>query len=115
MNHQLVALGSSSNVIYHGPDTVPHFSEFSIEKLIDKCQQTAPDVLELMRNLGTRESSHSADVDTEQVEGHIDGKLVMALCTLMKNRSKKVLGVQLLVSFMLVATSSSTQVTSNTL
>lgn len=82
--------------IYHGPDSVAHLEDFSVERMIAEVNQQAPDVLQLLSMLGRAPSF----TDTPGVN---DMKTVSALCALAKGRSEKVLGTQLLVGLMLIA------------
>ena len=103
---QINSLTTSNHIAYHGPDTVDHFNGFTMAKLVEEFEQSAPDVLQLLRALGhtgTRD-------DDEEVDPTADTKVVMAMCALLKSRTRKVLGLQLLISFMLVARSTSSQV-----
>ena len=106
---QMNALPVSSNAIQHGPDTIDHFTDLSMEKLLSECKQFAPDVLRILQTIGHLDPD---SLGGEDLGDSKDGKVVMALCTLLKSRSRKVLGLQLLVSFMLVARSTSRQVRS---
>ena len=38
--------------IYHGPDSIAHLDDFSVERMIDEVNQQAPDVLQLLSMLG---------------------------------------------------------------
>ena len=99
MSDQVKDLMGTSNAMFHGPDTVEHFEEFSIAE----CQQHAPDVFDLWKTLGR--------VDHSEADVHLaEAKAVMSLSALTKCRSNKVLGLQLLASFMLITRSTSRQV-----
>ena len=89
--------------IYHGPDSVDHFDDFCVERMIDEVKQQAPDVLRLLSMLGRAPSLTDAP-------GVKDMETVSALCALAKGRSEKVLGIQLLVGLMLIARSTHRQV-----
>ena len=105
MSDEVKDLMGTSNAMFHGPDTVEHFEEFSIDALIAECQQHAPDVFDLWKTLG-RVDRHDSEADVHLAEA----KAVMSLSALTKCRSNKVLGLQLLTSFMLIARSTSRQV-----
>ena len=98
LTDQMQSLAAPQNILYHGPDTVEHFNTMTLETVIGECKQLAPDVLQLLGKLGNAEAEK------------VDGKLLMALCALIRSRTRRALGVQLLMSFMLVARSTSTQV-----
>lgn len=44
LSDQLGYLASPGNAVYHGPDTLKHFSDFTIDGLISECKEHAPDV-----------------------------------------------------------------------
>ena len=89
--------------IYRGPDSVDHFDDFCVKRMIDEVKQQAPDVLRLLSMLGRAPSLSNAP-------GVEDMETVSALCALAKGRSEKVLGIQLLVGLMLIARSTHRQV-----
>ena len=82
---------------YHGPDSVDHFDDFCVERMIEEVKQQAPDVLRLLSMLG-----RAPLTDAPGVKGM---ETVSALCALAKGRPEKVLGIQLLVGLMLIARS----------
>ena len=43
---------STTNHVFHDPDTVEHFETFSVEKVISELQTNAPDIYRLFQNLG---------------------------------------------------------------
>ena len=71
-----------------------------------ECHQ-APDVYHLFRRLA-RKGIDDSDENTDAL------KPVIALCTLLKGRSIRVLGVQLLLMFMLIARATSKQIKKRT-
>ena len=95
LTDQMGSLAAPQNIPYH---TVEHFNTMTLETVIGECKQLAPDVLHLLGKLGNAEADE------------VDGKLLMALCALIRSRTRRALGVQLLMSFMVVARSTSTQV-----
>lgn len=103
LGHQLDRVTNPHFQIYHGPDSIEHFDNFSVEHMISEVKQHAPDVLRLLSLLG-----RSPSLTDEP--GVNDMRTVAALCSLVKGRSEKVLGIQLLVSFMLIARSTNRQV-----
>ena len=72
--------------IYHGPDSVDHFDDFCVERMIDVVEQQAPDVPRLLSML-RRAPSLSNALGIEDME------TVRSLCALAKGRSEKVLGI----------------------
>ena len=105
---QINSLTTSKNVAYHGPDTVDHFNDFTMAKLLEEFELLSPDVLRLLRILGN--TGRRDNEDDEEVDPTSDTMVVMAMCALLKSRTRKVLGLQLLISFMLVARSTNSQV-----
>ena len=75
--------------LYHGPNTIENFDKFSMDDLVGELVKLAPNLYKLFQTLG-------------QTHRHGEGEggdvmAVMSLCTLLKCRSQKVLGVQLLI------------------
>ena len=98
---QMGALTISSHSTYHGPDTVGHFDMFSVDNIIAEFRQHCPGVLALLECLG------NSSVDDDPIK---QAHIITCLSTLMKCNSRKVLGVQLMTSFMLLARATSKQV-----
>ena len=96
----------TSNAIFHGPNSIEHFESFSVDQVRQELNKYAPDVLSLFSALA-RVDRHDEDEDSSHLS---QLRAVTALCTLLKGRSTKVLGVQLLITFMLVARATSKQV-----
>ena len=82
---QMEAMLNPDNIVYHGPDTVEHLEHFSMGDIISEFKQNAPQVHELFQSLGR-----------------------CHLCV--KSRSRKALGLQLMISFMLIARATNKQV-----
>ena len=103
---EIDGITSSPYAAYHGPNTIAHFKEFSLDHLITEFKQHAPDVWQFINLLGNTERfSDNADL------------LAVAKCraasvmsTLLKCRSQKTLGLQLLVGLMLIARATSRRV-----
>ena len=96
----------TSNAIFHGLNSIEHFESFSLERVLQELHEYAPDVLSLFSALA-RIDRHDEDQDSSHLS---QLRVVTALCTLLKGRSTKVLGIQLLITFMLVARATSKQV-----
>ena len=88
--------------MYCGPSTIENFNKFSMESLVEEASNIAPDLYTLLQTLG-RTDRHTPSRDNEIMA-------VMSLCTLLKSRSQKVLGIQLLIGLMLLARSTNKQV-----
>ena len=105
LESQVGGLLSSQNAVYHGPDTVTHFNDFSMDHVITEFKKQAPDVWQLLNNLV---NTGRFSEDTEQ---HQLAQLRIVSCwSTLKTRSHKSLGVQLLVSLMLIARATSWRV-----
>ena len=100
LNSQLETVMNPHHLVVHGPNTVEHFDQFSIDGVVSEFKQHAPRGYEVFQSLG-----RSCDDDPNR-----EIKIITSLCTLIKSRSKKVLGIQLLISFMLLARSTNKQV-----
>ena len=89
---------------YHGPDTVDHFYSFSIDHVISELHTHASDVFRLFNLIGKVErhedSEHTKVAQLQSVSSLLN----------LKCRSVKVLEVQLLLTFMLIARATNKQV-----
>lgn len=109
IENQVAKLMNPAHCVHHGPDTLDHMEKFSLDAIITEIRAHAPDVFRLINVIGG--SDRLADSDITQVT---QLRSVSSLLTLLKCRSVKVLGVQLLLTFMLIARATSRQVnTSN--
>lgn len=52
LERQLDTITTPCFKIYHGPDSVSHFDDFSIDSMISEVKQHAPDLLQLLSSLG---------------------------------------------------------------
>ena len=80
--------------VYHGPDNIIHFESFNVDAVIAEMRVFAPNLYGLLKSMGT-----STNDGTEEV------RVATSLDILLKSRSVKVLGVQLLIALMLLARS----------
>lgn len=105
LNHELEmdCLLNPRNGVFHGPNTTENFESFSVDNILAEIRHQAPDVYHLFCRLA-RKGIDDSDENTDAL------KPVIALCTLLKGRSIRVLGVQLLLTFMLIARATSKQV-----
>lgn len=102
---QVDALPQSS-LTASGPDSYEHFHEFTVEGMIHELQELVPDLYGLFMHLGDVSRTVGPDaVSTQKL------KAISALCTTMNARSSRVKGLQLLISMMLIARSTSKQYT----
>ena len=86
---------SNKQMLLHGPDTLEHFTTFSMDAVIEELKSTCPHVYGLLQQLG--------DTERNATEGILPG--VVALCTILNARSAQVKGVQLLITLTAKATS----------
>ena len=107
LESQLQQVMNPAHPVYHGPDTVAHFDSFSIDGIINDLRMHCPDVFRLFNTLGTVDRCN--DTSSTQVS---QLKAVTSLLALLKCRSVKVLGTQLLLTFMLIARATNKQVNS---
>lgn len=102
---QVEAVFREGQNVLHGPDTPTRFDNFSLAAVTDELRTFAPDLFSLLNCLAkSQRNEASEEVTVEQ------RKVVMSLCTLLNARSQRVKGLQLLISFMLVARATSKQV-----
>ena len=94
---QVEQLVSPSHAVYHGPNTIDNFEHFSIDTM-KEYEQYAPELFKLLTEIG------------DCSEGDTDVKVVTAMSAIVKLRSRKALGLQLLTSFMLLSRGTSRQV-----
>ncbi len=92
--------------IFHGPNTIDHFDELSVDAIITELVANAPAVYELLNVLG-QTSRHDEEDDLAQLSTL---RVMTSATALLKCRSVQVLGVQLLIAFMLIARSTNRQV-----
>ena len=102
---QMDSLIKHSNQILHGPNTPARFPAFSMAVVTEEIQSIAPDVYQLFIELGgTERNATDTETSVEQK------KAVMSLCTTLNARCRTANGLQLLLSFMLIARATSKQV-----
>ena len=97
---EFLSLLQPQNAIYHGPDTIFHFQSFSMDAIVAEIQQSAPHLFGLLKSM-------AAAGDGQRLE---EVRVATSLSILLKSQSIKVLGVQLLITLMLLARSTNRQV-----
>ena len=102
--NEMNSLLNPSLSVYHGPNDIANFDNFSMDSMVAEFTTLAPNLFELFQSLGqtSRHDNQSGNV-----------RSVMSMCALLKCRSQKVLGVQLLITLMLLARSTNKQVCSS--
>ena len=106
---QMDALLQHGDHIMHGPSTPAWFLDFSVQGLIDEIRSAAPDVYRLFLGLGDTDRNkldHKTPVEQR--------KAIMSLYTVLNARQREANGLQLLISFMLIARATSKQVKEET-
>ena len=106
LDTQMSQLLQADLSVNHGPNTVNHFEEFSIDVVLAELRRNAPDVYKLFSIMG-QTNQHN---DEDNLARLSQLRVMTSMTTLLKCRSVKVLGVQLLIAFMLIARSTSKQV-----
>ena len=89
----------------HGPDTIEHFDGFSVDGVLAEMRSHAPAVLELLNTID-QSSRHDDGTDLARLS---QLRVMMSLTSLLKCWSVQVLGIQLLITFMLIARSTNKQ------
>ena len=91
------------NTAYHGPDTISHFKDFNMDRLLAEISKQAPNLFTLLTSLSQSPRAEAIDDDHAV-------RVAMSVSILLKCRSVRVLGVQLLITLMLLARATSRQV-----
>ena len=103
---QMDSLLRHGDQILHGPNSPGRFTELSVKVITDEIQKNAPDVYQLFLQLG---DAHRNPTDSTQTPVE-QRKVIMSLCTILNARCRTANGLQLLLSFMLIARATSKQV-----
>ena len=98
LSSEVDGLVNPKNTAYHGPDTITHFKDFNIDRILAEFSEQAPNLFTLLLSLG---QSPREDDDEHGV------RVAMSVSILLKCRSVRVLGVQLLITLMLLARATS--------
>ena len=98
LDHQMGSVLQKGHQVVDGPDT---------DTVITELKSNAPDVYELMMILGKMNRNQTPRDDSINTEQR---RAIMSMCTLLKARSARVKGVQLLISLMLIARATNRQV-----
>ena len=106
LDSELSGLLCSDLSVFHGPDTIEHFDGFSVDGVLAEMRSHAPAVLQLLNTIG-QSSRHDDGTDLARLS---QLRVMTSLTSLLKCRSVQVLGIQLLITFMLIARSTNKQV-----
>lgn len=112
LDEQIGELTAGNSLLHHGPDSIKNFEEFEILDMVAEMKTKAPDVYALFSSLA-RVDRHMSDSEDEPRVAD-DLIVLTSVSTLLKSRSQRVHGLQLLMTFMLIARATSKQVRSNT-
>ena len=96
---QMDGMVSAQYSAYHGPDTTANFNDFSIDHLTTEFKVHAPDVWLLLNILGNTDRFSENDEQRALAEG----RAASSMCAILKCRRLKTLGIQLLISLVLIA------------
>ena len=102
LSREINSLLAPNLSLYHGPNNITNFRNFTMDGMVEEMMTISPTLYGLFQTLG-QTSRHAGDHG-------VDVSVVMSLSTLLKCRSQKVLGVQLLITLMLLARSTNKQV-----
>lgn len=107
LDQQMGSVLRHGRQVVHGPDTPERFDTFSIDTVIAELQSNAPDLYQLVVTLAKIDRNRSSEDDGINAE---QCRAIMSMCSLLKARSVRVKGVQLLISLMLIARATHRQV-----
>ena len=94
LESQIQSTMNPGNRVHNGPNSVQRFHTFSIDHVIAELKTHAPDLYKLLLSL---ESTHA--VEEGEVSSLSELRAATSMCILMKNRSLRVLGLQLLLTY----------------
>ena len=107
LDQQMGSVLQHGRQVVHGPDTPERFDTFSIDTVIAELQSNAPDLYQLVMTLAKTDRNRPSEDDGINAE---QCRAIMSMCSLLKARSVRVKGVQLLISLMLIARATHRQV-----
>ena len=96
--------------MYHGPNTIDHFSEFSLDSIRAEIKHTAPALFQLFTTLSHSVMTGDPSQYSNDDQSCDDTKAITSLSILLRSRSAKALGLQLLIGMMLVGRATSRRV-----
>ena len=92
-----------------GPDSHERLSEFSVDTIISELSECSPDLYQFFQLVG--DTARSSSSKLAQLDLSVqEMKVIMSLCTILNARCNRFKGMQLLLSFMLIARGTSKQV-----
>ena len=107
LSHQMDLVVQHAKHAVHGPDTLEHFRDFSIDAIVAELHEHAPDLYQLFIQLANTSRSITTESDHRSVE---ELKAVASFSCLLNARNRRAKGIQLLISLMLIARATSRQV-----
>ena len=111
LTHQADQLPHGS-LVTCGPDTPGHFLDFSFDRVVCDLKKHTPDMYKFFMQLGNVHRNADCDAISRSTE---EIKALTSLCILLNARSARTKGIQLILSMMLVARSTSKQVCIHTI
>ena len=106
-------LADRKYAVFHGPNTISHFEEFSLDKIRSEMKENAPLLFQLFNGLSRsdgNEDSPDSPQGTSDNQGDGDLKALTSVSVMLKSRSPRLLGLQLLIGMMLVGRATSRRV-----
>ena len=103
---QMDSLLQHGDQILHGPNTLTRFPAFSLKAIAEEIEKNAPDVYQLFCQLGDTDRNPTTSTETSVEQW----KAIMSMSTILNARCRTANGLQLLLSFMLIARATSKQV-----
>jgi hypothetical protein len=96
---QMDSLLQHGDQILHGPNTLTRFPAFSLKAIAEEIEKNAPDVYQLFCQLGDTDRNPTTSNETSVEQW----KAIMSMSTILNARCRTANGLQLLLSFMLIA------------
>ena len=97
---------TEGGVLCCGPDSLEHLDSFSLADVIHEVQRSAPKLYTLFCDLGDT----NRNARDEMITTHEEIKALTSVCVLANARSRRIKGVQLFLSIMLIARAVNKQV-----
>ena len=105
---EFILLLREGGVLCCGPNSLEHLDSFSLADVIRDIRRLAPNLYTLFCDLG--DTDRNARLGDEIITTHEEIKALTSICVLANARSRRIKGVQLFLSIMLVARAVNKQV-----
>lgn len=83
---EVLSVSQSQHMLFHGPDTVQQFGEFSMGGLIDELKSSCPELYKLMQELGRTQRNAVADSIPNEELKNCHGNLHSSQCPITKGK-----------------------------